>query len=139
MLQNWKKNICARVSFLLKFLINFIEKKRLWHRYFPVNFATFLRIHILKNIRFEGEFGISLRYFHILSYSVSYIYFTSFFSSSNLLVGLEAFCWLFILLWFWIPASLLFHEFWGKTKNLKASKNFYYLHTFFSQRNRSIS
>ena len=32
--QNSQKNTCARVSFL---------KKRLWHRWFPMNFARFLR------------------------------------------------------------------------------------------------
>ena len=36
--QNSQENACARVSFL---------KKRLWHRCFPVNFATFLRTFFL--------------------------------------------------------------------------------------------
>ena len=36
--QNSQEKTCARISFLIKFL-----KKRLWHRYFPVNFAKFLR------------------------------------------------------------------------------------------------
>ena len=36
--QNPQENICARVSFLIKFI-----KKRLWHRCFPVNFVKFLR------------------------------------------------------------------------------------------------
>ena len=38
--KNSMENTCARVSFLIK---NFIIKKRLWHRCFPVNFAKFLR------------------------------------------------------------------------------------------------
>ena len=37
--QNSEENTCARVSFLIK--------KRLWHRYFPVNFAKFLRTPFL--------------------------------------------------------------------------------------------
>ena len=37
--QNSQENICASVSSLLK--------KRLWHRYFPVNFAKFLRTPFL--------------------------------------------------------------------------------------------
>ena len=41
--QNSQKNICARVSFLIKL------KKKLWHRCFPVNFATFLRTPFLQN------------------------------------------------------------------------------------------
>ena len=36
--QNSQENICARVSFLRKFLI-----KKAWHRCFPANFAKFLR------------------------------------------------------------------------------------------------
>ena len=36
--QNSQENICARVSFLRKFLI-----KKVWHRCFPANFAKFLR------------------------------------------------------------------------------------------------
>ena len=36
--RNSQENVCARVSFL---------KKRLWHRCFPVNFATFLRTFFL--------------------------------------------------------------------------------------------
>ena len=34
-LQNSEENPCARVSFLIKLQL----KKRLWHRYFPVNIA----------------------------------------------------------------------------------------------------
>ena len=37
-LQNSEENPCARVSFLIKLQL----KKRLWHRYFPVNIAKFL-------------------------------------------------------------------------------------------------
>ena len=36
--QNLQENICGRVSFLIKLL-----KRRLCHRYFPVNFKKFLR------------------------------------------------------------------------------------------------
>ena len=39
--QKSQKNTCVRVSFLMKF------KKRLWHRYFPVDFAKFLRTPFL--------------------------------------------------------------------------------------------
>ena len=39
--QNSQENSCARVSFLIKF-----QKKRLWHRYFPVNFVKLLRTPI---------------------------------------------------------------------------------------------
>ena len=35
--QNSQENTCARISFLIKL------QKRLWHRYFPVYFAKFLR------------------------------------------------------------------------------------------------
>ena len=45
--QNSQKNNCGRVSFLIKWscrpqAYNFV-KKRLWYRYFPMNFAKFLR------------------------------------------------------------------------------------------------
>ena len=36
--QNSQENACARVSFLISLL-----KRRLWHLFFPVNFARFLR------------------------------------------------------------------------------------------------
>ena len=51
-LQNSQENTCARVSFFYKVAdlrpkaCNFI-KKRLWHRYFHVNFAKFLRTAFL--------------------------------------------------------------------------------------------
>ena len=38
-LQNSQKNTCDRVSFLNK--VATLLKKRLWHRYFPLNFANF--------------------------------------------------------------------------------------------------
>ena len=44
-LQNSLENTCARVSFFIKLqgeICNFIKKKRLWHRCFPVNYAKFL-------------------------------------------------------------------------------------------------
>ena len=43
-LQNSQESTCARASFLTSY--SFI-KKRLWHRCFPVNFATFLRTPFL--------------------------------------------------------------------------------------------
>ena len=39
--QNSLENACARASFL--------KKRRLWHKFFPVNFAKFLRIPFLQN------------------------------------------------------------------------------------------
>ena len=42
-LQNSQENTCARVSFLIKLG----KKKRLWHRYFHVSFAKFLRAAFL--------------------------------------------------------------------------------------------
>ena len=50
--QNSQEKTCARVSFLIKLkaeACNFV-KKRLWHRYFPVHFAKFLRKPFLQNI-----------------------------------------------------------------------------------------
>ena len=39
-LENSQESTCARVSFL---------KKRLWHRWFPVNFAKFVKTPFLQN------------------------------------------------------------------------------------------
>ena len=43
--QNSQENTCARVSFLITFFNKSatLLKKRLWHSYFPVNYAKFLR------------------------------------------------------------------------------------------------
>ena len=43
--ENSQENTCATVSFLIKLQAAraTLLKKRLWHRYFPVNFAKFLR------------------------------------------------------------------------------------------------
>ena len=42
--QNSHENTCARVSFLIKLqALATLLKKRLWHRWFPVNFVKFLR------------------------------------------------------------------------------------------------
>ena len=43
--QNSQGNTCARVSFLIKLPAApaTLFKKRLWHRYFPINFAKLLR------------------------------------------------------------------------------------------------
>ena len=43
--QNSQENTCARVSFLIKLQasLQLYEKKSLWHRCFPVNFAKFRR------------------------------------------------------------------------------------------------
>ena len=46
-LQNSQKNTCDRVSFLNK--VATLLKKRLWHRYFPLNFAKLLRTPFLQN------------------------------------------------------------------------------------------
>ena len=45
-LQNSHESTCVRVSFLIKLQGSGLRpatllKKRLWHRYFPVNFAKF--------------------------------------------------------------------------------------------------
>ena len=69
-LQNSQENTCAVVSFFNKDLrpATFL-KKRLWHRYFPVNFAIFLRTHfltehlpwlLLKFMLFEVLFGLNV-------------------------------------------------------------------------------
>ena len=42
--QNSQENTCARVSFLTKMQVS---AKRLWHRYFPVNFVKILRTRFL--------------------------------------------------------------------------------------------
>ena len=56
--QSSQENTCARVSVLIKFLFfNKVAglrpvtllKKSLWHRFFPVNFAKFLRTPFLQN------------------------------------------------------------------------------------------
>ena len=42
--QNSHENTCARVSFLIKLqALATLLKKRLWHKWFPVNFVKFLR------------------------------------------------------------------------------------------------
>ena len=51
--QNSSENSCARVSFLIKLQASVLSpitllKKRLWHRYFPMNFVKFLRTPFLK-------------------------------------------------------------------------------------------
>ena len=43
--QNSQEDTCARVSFLIK-----LQVKGLWHRYFPMNFAKFLRTPFSQNI-----------------------------------------------------------------------------------------
>ena len=49
--QNLQENTCARVPFLIQLenLNATLFKKRLWHRFFPVNFVKFLRTHFLQN------------------------------------------------------------------------------------------
>ena len=42
-MQYSQENTCVRVS------ESTLLKKRLWHKDFPVNFARFLRAHILQN------------------------------------------------------------------------------------------
>ena len=46
--QNSQENTRARVSFLIK-LQSTLLKKRLWHRWFPVNFVKFRRTPFLQN------------------------------------------------------------------------------------------
>ena len=43
-LKNFAENTCPRASFLIKLQVFSYQKKRLWHRCFPVNLAKFLRI-----------------------------------------------------------------------------------------------
>ena len=54
-LQNSEKNICARVSFLIKLQASaksLLLKKRLWHRCLPLNFVEFLTtIFLTEHIR----------------------------------------------------------------------------------------
>ena len=59
-----QKNTCTRVSFLLKFI-----KKRLWQRYFPVNFVKYLKIPYLfkKVIRRECLLKLILIYLFLAS------------------------------------------------------------------------
>ena len=59
-------------------------KKRLWHRCFPVNFAEFLRKHILKNMcerllfsRMQRRYDLKKRFDHKIELKT---YFISFFS-----------------------------------------------------------
>ena len=47
--QNSLENACARVSFLINSLFSILLKKRLWRRWFPVNFAKFIRTSFLQN------------------------------------------------------------------------------------------
>ena len=49
--QNSQENTCGRVSFLINLQARpaTLLKKRRWHRYFPVNFAKFLRTTFLQN------------------------------------------------------------------------------------------
>ena len=47
--QNSQENTCGRVSFYIKLQACNFLKKRLWHRYFPVNFVEFLRTPFLHN------------------------------------------------------------------------------------------
>ena len=67
-LQNSLENTCARVSFFIKLqgeTCNFIKKKRLWHRCFPVNYAKFLN----KNIFLQDTSGRLLLKFSGISRS----------------------------------------------------------------------
>ena len=71
-LQNSQENTCARVSFLKKLqplVCNFIKKKRLWHRCFPVNFAKFLKHVFLQNTS-SGCFWNNHSYYSFLDYAL---------------------------------------------------------------------
>ena len=53
-LQNSQEKTCARVSFLIKLQASGLKpatllKKRLWHRFFPVNFVKFQEHLFLQN------------------------------------------------------------------------------------------
>ena len=67
--QNSQKNTCARVSFLIMLQhsdCNFI-KKRLWHRFVPMNFVSFLRKIFCKTppVAEVRHQSISTHHFHI--------------------------------------------------------------------------
>ena len=48
--QNSQENTCVRVSFLIKLKAPAtLLKNRFWHRFFPVNFAKFLRTPFSQN------------------------------------------------------------------------------------------
>ena len=79
--QNWQESTCARVSLLTKLqaffsYIHFLSKiwpatllkKRLWRRYFPVNFAKFLKTSFSQNtsrrvLLYLGPYGVSMMNF----------------------------------------------------------------------------
>ena len=42
--QNLQENTSARISFLIKVQVATLSKKRLWQRFYPVNFVEFLRM-----------------------------------------------------------------------------------------------
>ena len=48
--QNSQENTCPKVSFLIKLQVALtLFKKKLWHRYFPVNYVEFLGTPFLQN------------------------------------------------------------------------------------------
>ena len=66
--QNSQENACARVSFIMKSQALGLRPatlliKRLWHRWFPVNFAIFLRTPFLPE-HSGGLLGEFMRYNH---------------------------------------------------------------------------
>ena len=64
-LQNSHENTCVRVSFLIKLQTSDKQKVNMcWHRYFPVNFAKFLRTPFLQNT--SGQLLLSLANYNFL-------------------------------------------------------------------------
>ena len=61
-LNSQEKTCASRVSFFNKRPL----KKRLWHRFFPVNFAKFLRIVFLQNT--SGRLLLLAVYFYFLTF-----------------------------------------------------------------------
>ena len=79
--QSLQENTCARASYLIKLqasACNFIKKKNLWYRCFPVNYAKFLRTPfltehlwwLLLNMRNEKSFLKNLL-FKLLLYTTN--------------------------------------------------------------------
>ena len=61
--QNSQENTCARVSFLVKFLISFL-RKRPWRRCFLVNFVRFFAEHLWTTCFFSRKENVTRMYFN---------------------------------------------------------------------------
>ena len=79
--QNSQENTCARLSFLIKLQTSACNlfKKRLWRRFFPLNFAKFLRTPF---------FTERLRWL-LLRERITIPRIRKFFSSENLLIEIN--------------------------------------------------